>query len=344
MSASRLLPLCAALAAAAPLAPAQSFQFQIDQGASAYTWSGTTSLGTLQGNPSNAFALSGTIDISLQSGGNPIGGGQWLSSNAMAAPDLSAVIPNPVFFLPPLATVDITNLSFSMSSTPFTCDASGAFTTTTTITMLTGTLTVTPLAGSQTITDLAGTPGPPTLTSGTLTSAGGVLSLNSPQNTNFQFTDPTSGISADLSLNGTLAASFVCPPVSNYCTTSPNSVGAGVVATTTGSTSISANNLVLIGNNGPSNFFGIFFYGGAQIAAPFGDGIRCVGAGGGPLYRLPPVNSGPSGVFTTALNHGSLPGAISAGETWNFQCWYRDPQGGSSGFNLSDGLEIFFCP
>jgi hypothetical protein len=210
--------------------------------------------------------------------------------------------------------------------------------------MLTGTLTVTPLAGAQTITDLAGTPGPPTLTSGTLTSSGGVLSLSSPQNTNFQFTDPTSGISADLSLSGTLAGSFTCPPVSNYCSTSPNSVGAGVIATATGSTSISANDLVLIGNGGPSNFFGIFFYGGAQIAAPFGEGLRCVGAGSGPLYRLPPVNSGSAGVFTTALNHGSLAAPISPGETWNFQCWYRDPQGGPSGFNLSDGLEVFFCP
>jgi hypothetical protein len=37
-------------------------------------------------------------------------------------------------------------------------------------------------------------------------------------------------------------------------------------------------------------------------------------------------------------------GQISAGDTWNFQFWYRDPSAGASGFNLSDGLSIVFCP
>ena len=37
-------------------------------------------------------------------------------------------------------------------------------------------------------------------------------------------------------------------------------------------------------------------------------------------------------------------GQIQAGATWNFQAWYRDPAGGPSGFNLSDGLGITFCP
>jgi len=34
---------------------------------------------------------------------------------------------------------------------------------------------------------------------------------------------------------------------------------------------------------------------------------------------------------------------LEAGETWNFQLWYRDG-GGMSSFNLSDALNVVFCP
>jgi hypothetical protein len=38
------------------------------------------------------------------------------------------------------------------------------------------------------------------------------------------------------------------------------------------------------------------------------------------------------------------PGAITAGTSWSFQLWYRDPAGpGGSGFNLSDGLRVSLC-
>lgn len=30
--------------------------------------------------------------------------------------------------------------------------------------------------------------------------------------------------------------------------------------------------------------------------------------------------------------------------TWNLQFWYRDPLGGFTGFNFSDGIEVTFCP
>ena len=36
-------------------------------------------------------------------------------------------------------------------------------------------------------------------------------------------------------------------------------------------------------------------------------------------------------------------GAITAGSTWNFQCWYRDPNGScGSGFNLTNALAVVF--
>lgn len=344
LTATRFSAIVLALGISATVGHAQSFTFQIDQASSNYTWSGTTSLGTLQGNPSQSFQLTGTLEQDLSSGGSPVGGGQWLSANALVVPDLSGVIPNPVIFLPPLAQVDITGLSFTMVSDPFACDANGDFATTTTLTILTGTLTVTPLAGSVTVTDLTGTVGPPSATTGNISEAGGMLTLTSPMSTNFQFTDQGSGITADLGLSGTLVANYTCPSPTNYCTTSPNSAGPGVVLTSTGSTSIAANDLVLVGNGGPNGQPGIYYYGPNQISNPFGNGVRCVGAGGIGIFRLPVINSGATGTYTHALDHNSIPGPIAAGETWNFQCWYRDPQGGGANFNLSDGLSVIFCP
>ena len=38
-------------------------------------------------------------------------------------------------------------------------------------------------------------------------------------------------------------------------------------------------------------------------------------------------------------------GSIVAGETWNFQAWYRDPQGPCGGFfNLSNAVSVTFTP
>jgi hypothetical protein len=36
-------------------------------------------------------------------------------------------------------------------------------------------------------------------------------------------------------------------------------------------------------------------------------------------------------------------GQLTAGSTWNFQYWFRDPNTGAN-FNLSNGHSITFCP
>ena len=64
------------------------------------------------------------------------------------------------------------------------------------------------------------------------------------------------------------------------------------------------------------------------------------------VYRLP---------AELAVNHrlihdldiGSPPsasGQITAGSTGYFQAWFRDPIGGGSAFNLSDGRVVYFIP
>jgi hypothetical protein len=47
-------------------------------------------------------------------------------------------------------------------------------------------------------------------------------------------------------------------------------------------------------------------------------------------YSQPPMNAGN--------------GQVSAGATWNWQFWFRDPMGGGAAFDLSDGMSLTFCP
>lgn len=137
------------------------------------------------------------------------------------------------------------------------------------------------------------------------------------------------------------------PPPVNYCTSSPNSVGLGAVMTWSGSTSYAANDLMLVADFGAINQTGLFYYGSQQISVPFGNGVRCVG---GTTDRLnPPVFSDVFGRFERPLDFLAPPmsggtGLVLPGMTFNAQCWYRDPNGGGSGFNLSDGLSVTIQP
>jgi len=60
-----------------------------------------------------------------------------------------------------------------------------------------------------------------------------------------------------------------------------------------GSASVASDDLVLTASQLPADQPGIFFMGGSAIELPFGDGKRCVGAGGIGIFRyLPPAFSG----------------------------------------------------
>jgi hypothetical protein len=135
-----------------------------------------------------------------------------------------------------------------------------------------------------------------------------------------------------------------------YCEGAPNSVGAGAVIDSTGSLSLADNDFHISVSDAPPSQSGLFLYGPNQIQFPFGDGFRCVGAGGGiGVVRLAPsLQTDASGsamrhVDFTAPPAGGGPGQITAGDTWNFQFWYRDPAGpGGTSFNLSDALAVVF--
>ncbi len=137
--------------------------------------------------------------------------------------------------------------------------------------------------------------------------------------------------------------------VVRYCEATPNSTGASTYIYLDGSLSITANNARLRAVDAPANQFSIFWYGAEAIQKPFGNGSLCVGSGDpGAFSFLPPVRTSKVGVGSREIRFDQPPasdgpGKISPGSTWYFQFWYRDPMGGGSGFNLSDGLAATFC-
>jgi hypothetical protein len=136
-----------------------------------------------------------------------------------------------------------------------------------------------------------------------------------------------------------------CTPPTSYCTSTPNSFSAGARISHLGGTSLAANDLRLLVDFAPPNRKGIFFVGGTAAQVPFGDGYRCVG---GSVQRLGPfIYSNFIGAFERAIDVNSAPfaGTLAPGSARYFQLQFRDPAGpGGSGFNLSDGLRVVFCP
>ncbi len=132
-----------------------------------------------------------------------------------------------------------------------------------------------------------------------------------------------------------------CGAPVNYCITSPNSQGPGAVMGSSGSASLSANDLVLEVSGSITNEFGLFFFGPNQTQVPNGNGQLCVG---GSLTRLlPPIQADAAGNATLPLDFNASPlDAFLPGDTTHFQWWYRNP-GVGAGYNFSDGLEVTFC-
>jgi hypothetical protein len=140
----------------------------------------------------------------------------------------------------------------------------------------------------------------------------------------------------------------LCDP-DYYCTASPNSTGIGAFLAHGGSLSVSGADLSFDCYGLPNNQYGVFYYGAAQTSTAFGNGVRCVAAGGVGTFRLPVVQSDSFGSVSYAVDFTAPPvssgaGAFTAGSTWYFQYWYRDPQAGGANFNLTDALGGTFCP
>ncbi|MFT7676606.1 MAG: subtilisin family serine protease [Planctomycetota bacterium] len=132
--------------------------------------------------------------------------------------------------------------------------------------------------------------------------------------------------------------------INTFCNSVANSTGFAATMSSSGNASVTANNLVLTTSLCPSGQNGLYFYGPGEQQTPFGPGFLCVA---GPLHRLSVIATDALGVATWNLDISMPPapsGQITAGSTWSFQFWFRDPAGGGSGFNTSNGLTATFCP
>ncbi len=174
--------------------------------------------------------------------------------------------------------------------------------------------------------------------------------------------DIATGTSADTNHNGipdeceqSFAAYCMCPAPLGPCGNDDasagcaNSTGAGGLLAASGTTSYFTDDLALHVSQLPANKTGLWLMSASQAQVVLGDGLRCIGS---PLYRFGAFNSGAGGSATKgrgiiASSCSSLPSAacIHAGQTWNFQVWYRNPTGPcGNGTNLSNGESVTFTP
>ncbi|MFT5050884.1 MAG: hypothetical protein ACI8QZ_002290 [Chlamydiales bacterium] len=133
----------------------------------------------------------------------------------------------------------------------------------------------------------------------------------------------------------------------SYCEGSINSTGESASISALGTSSVAANDLVLMSTGQPPSTRGLFYYGGGTAHLPLGDGYRCVGSDGSGLQRLPLETADQQGVMRAIVDNTRVPTAslrVFAGSTWYFQALYRDPPGGRAGFNLTDALALTFLP
>ncbi|MCP3915934.1 MAG: hypothetical protein GY711_10300 [bacterium] len=134
-----------------------------------------------------------------------------------------------------------------------------------------------------------------------------------------------------------------------YCSpANPNSSGVPARIRATGSPAVLDQDLTLIAEDLPAGEFGYFLVGANQgsFQPPGSQGILCLacgfhGCGGiGRFNQAGFIIQGPSGSISVDLTSlpTSPPTAIQPGDTWNFQCWFRD-QGSS---NFTDAISILF--
>ncbi len=74
---------------------------------------------------------------------------------------------------------------------------------------------------------------------------------------------------------------------------------------------------------------------------PSSNGFICLGGNIGRYHQPQNIGQGPT--FSIQVDLTSMPvnptAAVQPGDTWNFQCWYRD-LGGTN--NFTDGVSITF--
>ena len=150
--------------------------------------------------------------------------------------------------------------------------------------------------------------------------------------------------------SGAAYAIHLDAPVGNFCGAARrNATGLSATISSSGSVTLADNDFTLHANDLPSNQTGYFLNSrGTGFIQWLGtsNGNLCLGGGEaiGRHNRAWEVrNSGATGSLSLTLDLDNLPGlnTITAGEVWNFQCWFRDPSY-TGGSNFTDGLAVRF--
>lgn len=137
----------------------------------------------------------------------------------------------------------------------------------------------------------------------------------------------------------------------NYCGPAvANSSGNSATIRATGSTAVVDNDLTLSAEGLALNAFSFFIVSRTQgfVANPGGStGNLCLAGAVGRAVGGQIINSGATGIVSvqanlTALPQPTGPVAVVVGETWNFQCWFRDAVGGAATSNFSDAVAVTF--
>ncbi|MEE8469257.1 MAG: hypothetical protein V3T22_12425, partial [Planctomycetota bacterium] len=135
----------------------------------------------------------------------------------------------------------------------------------------------------------------------------------------------------------------------NYCgPANLNSTGQSALLSAFGSTRAFKNLVTLTARQLPQDVFGYFLNSDVQGFQPFPPGSQgnlCLGGDIG-RHAKQVANTGAVGELVIDLDLEALPRpngthSVLAGETWNFQCWFRDKNPGPTS-NFTDGIEIVF--
>ncbi|MEZ6015481.1 MAG: choice-of-anchor B family protein [Planctomycetota bacterium] len=148
--------------------------------------------------------------------------------------------------------------------------------------------------------------------------------------------------------SGLFVLSYTPPVGVEFCAGNPNSTGAPATIAGSGTPLLVDNSVQLTASNLPPFSSGYFIVSSQQgfTASPGGSqGDLCLGGALGRYYAQL-GSSGAAGVLQLDVDAASLPqpnGTASAavGESWSFQCWYRDANPGPTS-NFSSGFVVRF--
>ena len=137
------------------------------------------------------------------------------------------------------------------------------------------------------------------------------------------------------------------PIGSAYCPATVNSTGAAASITAEGQSVAAANDVTLTAADMPAFQFGIFLTSETQAMAPVASGTLCLGGtvvrfqGPGQILQADANGEFSLQIDTTAIPAG-VPTPIQAGDTWNFQAWFRDTSGAGPTANFTNGVSVVF--